>query len=219
VEIAVEKENQGQAAFTRTVLAFYDLLVLQLTCRLVWRCPNERILATYQEHLTGNHLEVGVGTGYFLDRFQFPTDRPRIGLLDLNANSLERTARRIARYQPEIYQANVLAPIKINARRFDSVGMNYVLHCLPGGLPAKGVSFAHLKALLNPGGVLFGATLLQDGLHRSGAAVSLMRLCNAYQTLDNVGDSKDGLVLALRQHLNDVRVEVAGCVALFSGRA
>jgi hypothetical protein len=36
---------RGQAAFTRTGLALYDLLVLRGLCPWVWRCPNKRILA------------------------------------------------------------------------------------------------------------------------------------------------------------------------------
>ena len=54
--------DRGQAAFTRTGLALYDLVVLHGLCRWVWRCPNERILAAYRQHLSSNHLEVGVGT-------------------------------------------------------------------------------------------------------------------------------------------------------------
>jgi hypothetical protein len=219
MEFVIEKENLGQAAFTKTSLAIYDFLVLQLICRFAWRCPNERVLAAYRRHLSANHLETGVGTGYFPDHAQFPSAAPRVALLDLNANCLERTARRIERYQPDVYQANLLAPIALSARRFDSIAMNYVLHCLPGALPEKGRAIGHLAALLNPGGVLFGATLLQGDVPRSLGARMLMHALNARRTLCNAGDTKAGLVSALEQHLTQVQVEIVGCVALFSGRA
>jgi hypothetical protein len=35
----------------------------QLSNSLVWRCPARRILAQYDRHLTGSHLDVGPGTG------------------------------------------------------------------------------------------------------------------------------------------------------------
>ena len=70
---------------------------------------------------------------------------------------LARTARRIARYHPEVYRADVLQPIVLDVRRFDSDALNYVVHCLPASWPHKGAVFAHLKALLNPGGTLVGA--------------------------------------------------------------
>jgi len=75
---ATADADRGQAAFTRTGLALYDLLVLRGLCTWVWRCPNKRILAAYRQHLSNNHLEVGVGTGYFLDHARFSDAAPRV---------------------------------------------------------------------------------------------------------------------------------------------
>ena len=219
METLVKHDNQGHAAFTKNRLAAYDLLVLGVICRLIWRCPNQRVLEAYQKHLTTNHLEVGVGTGYFLDHCTFPTHRPRIALLDLNQNCLDRTARRLARYAPEIYQANLLKPIEIRTQKFDSICLNYVLHCLPGVLPEKGIVFAHLKALLNPRGVVFGATVLRRGVHSNIPANMFMCYLNSQQLFSNELDCLNGLVQALEQHFTEVHVDVVGCVALFSGRA
>jgi SAM-dependent methyltransferase len=211
--------DRGQGAFTPAGLALYDLLVLHGLCRWVWRCPNERVLAAYRQHLSDNHLEVGVGTGYFLDRVRFPVAAPRVALLDLNTHCLARTARRIARYHPEVYRADVLQPIVLDGSRFDSVALNYVVHCLPGSWPRKGAVFGHLKTLLNPGGTLFGATLVQGDAPQSALATGLMRWFNALGTLHNRADTCGRLVEGLEQHFDEVRVEQVGCVALFSGRA
>jgi SAM-dependent methyltransferase len=200
-------------------LALYDLLILRALCPWVWRCPNERILAAYRQHVSDNHLEVGVGTGYFLDHARFSIAAPRLALLDLNSHCLARTARRVARYHPEVYRADVLQPIVLGVHRFDSIALNYVLHCLPAPWPQKGAVFGHLKALLNPGGTLFGATLLQGDVPQSAAAAGLMRWFNARGTLHNRDDTLSLLVAGLEQHLDAVRVEQVGCVALFSGRA
>jgi ubiquinone/menaquinone biosynthesis C-methylase UbiE len=212
-------EDRGQAAFTHGGLALYDLLILRALCPWVWGCPSERIVAAYRQHLSDNHLEVGVGTGYFLDRARFSGGAPRVALLDLNTHCLARTARRIARYQPEIHQADVLQPIVLEGRRFDSIALNYVLHCLPAPWPQKGTVFAHLKALLNPGGTLFGATLVQGDVPQSALAVAVMRWFNRRGTLHNQADTQARLVQGLEQQLDEVQVEQVGCVALFSGRA
>lgn len=214
-----EQANAGQAAFTKTALALYDSMVLGITCHFIWRCPTERILRHYESNLSDNHLEVGVGTGYFLDKSHFPSTTPRLALLDLNPNCLEHTARRLVRYSPEVYQANVLAPIRMNITRFDSIALNYVLHCLPGELPDKGTVFANLKSLLRPGGVLFGSTLLHDGVEHGLLSRGFMRLYNARRLLNNRKDGLSGLRTVLNQHLNEIRIETAGSVALFSGRA
>jgi hypothetical protein len=113
---------------------------------------NDRTLELYQRHLSSNHLEVGVGTGYFLDRSRFPDPDPRLALLDLNPHCLKHTEARLARHAPEVYRASALAPIELGVRRFDSIAINYVLHCMPGVLPEKGIAFANLKPLLSSGG-------------------------------------------------------------------
>lgn len=211
--------NAGQAVYTRPVLAAYDLFVLRFSNRFVWRCPWPRLLAHYDRHVSANHLDVGVGTGFFLDRCRFPAARPRLGLLDMNPNSLTVAGRRLARYHPEILRADVLAPIDIDVPVFSSIALNYLLHCLPGTIRDKGEVFRHLKPLLAPGGVIFGATLLHAGADRSWPARRLMAFYNAKGIFGNAQDDLDGLRTMLIEHLDAVSVGVVGCVALFTGRA
>jgi len=209
----------GQAVYTRPTLAVYDVVVLGVSNRFIWRCPTARIEAHYRRHASANHLDVGVGTGYFLDRCPFPSRSPRIALMDLNPGTLEFAARRIARYAPETYRHNVLEPFRRNVPRFDSVAVNYLLHCLPGAVADKAVVFDHLEPLMNPGATLFGSTILSEGVPRNRAARRLMRLYNARGIFSNAADDLAGLTRALRARFDNVAVEVIGCVALFSGRS
>jgi SAM-dependent methyltransferase len=142
-----------------------------------------------------------------------------VALLDLNENSLDFTARRIARYRPERYQGNVLEPISLNSNKFDSIAVNYLLHCLPGTMETKAVALDHLRQWLNPGGVLFGSTLLTGGVERNRFARRLMEAYNKQGIFSNESDTLEGLEVALRQRFDDVQIEVVGCAALFSGRA
>jgi 2-polyprenyl-3-methyl-5-hydroxy-6-metoxy-1,4-benzoquinol methylase len=209
----------GQAVYTRRTLAIYDFAVLGLSNRFVWKCPTRRLEQHYNRHLTANHLDVGVGTGYFLDRCNFPSSEPRISLIDLNADVLEFASQRIERFHPETYRRNVLEPLLIDAAKFDSVGINYLLHCLPGSIDLKAVAFDHLKPLMHPNAVLFGATLLQHGVPRSWSSKLLMAAYNRKGIFSNRQDDLDGLKRALAQRFRQVTVEVVGCAALFSGRA
>jgi ubiquinone/menaquinone biosynthesis C-methylase UbiE len=144
---------------------------------------------------------------------------PRVALMDLNLNALDFAAQRLARYKPETYIHNVLEPIPFDAMKFDSVGINYLLHCLPGSIESKSVAFDHLKTVMNPGAVIFGATLLQDGVARSWPAKRLMDFYNGKGIFSNEKDGIDGLQHALSQRFRSVSIEIAGCAALFSGRA
>ena len=213
---ATEKPREAvRSAFNARTLKYYDWL-LEFTCNQVWRCPIARTLELYQAYASSNHLEVGVGTGYFLDRIRFPSGKLRLALLDPNPDCLRHTEVRLVRYSPEVYRADALAPIALGARGFDSIAINYVLHCMPGALPEKGIAFANLKALLNPGGVLFGSTVLREGVPCDLRARVFMRLYNARKVFCNLQDSLAGLTSALNRTFRHVQIEVIGCVAQFS---
>lgn len=206
----------GQAIYTPATLALYDFWVLGVSNRLIWRCPTTRILDLYDRIVTANHLDIGVGTGWYLDHCGFPGVRPRIGLMDLNAHSLATASRRIARYQPEIFRADVLRPIEKPAPPFRSIALTYLLHCLPGDMSRKASAFDNLRPLLEPGGVVFGATLMATGVEHGPAARALMALYNRRGIFSNRGDSVAALRAALEQRFTQVRVETVGSAALFS---
>jgi SAM-dependent methyltransferase len=205
----------GQAIYNRVTLAAYDVGVLGLSCRLVWRCPKAEMLAGYNRNVGARHLELGVGTAYFLDRCRFPDARPRVTLVDLNPTVLTVAAARISRYQPQVIRANVLEPLPVPAGGYDSVGMNFLLHCLPGDWPAKGAVFAHAATALRPGGRVFGGTILADGVNTTAPARALMRLYNSRGIFHNARDDLAGLDEELAGRFAEHRLTVRGCVGLF----
>ncbi len=217
-DISLEQVNAGQAIYTKLTLPVYDLLVLGFSNRFVWKCPTQRLLKHYQLNLSANHLDVGVGTGYFLHHARYPSRTPRIALMDLNEHSLDYAANRISRYSPEVYQRNVLEPVSYQGERFDSLGLNYLLHCLPGDIRRKAVLFDHLKPLLNPGAQVFGATLLQGDVPRSPLAQRLMAVYNAKGIFCNEADTLPALRHELERRFKNVSIELVGCAALFSAQ-
>ncbi|HEX6291722.1 MAG TPA: class I SAM-dependent methyltransferase [Herpetosiphonaceae bacterium] len=206
----------GSAIYGRPLLSVYDLIVLWFSNRFAWRCPTPQILDFYNRQVGAQHLDIGVGTGYFLDKCRFPTPNPAITIVDLNANSLRATAERIKRYQPTSIRANVLEPLPVSTS-FDSIGINYVLHCLAGNMESKAVVFDNLKPLLKPGGVVFGTTILGRGVRHNALARTLMRVYNAKGIFGNTEDSQAALEQALGQHFREYQVFVVGCVAFFRG--
>lgn len=210
--------DAGQAVYTPRVLALYDFLVHGVSNHFIWRCPTRQLVKFSNAHITGNHLDLGVGTGLLLDRATLPTDS-RIVLVDLNQNCLDATARRIARYQPTCYRRNVLEPLDLPGERpFDSAGLNYLLHCLPGTIATKAAVFDHVAEYLTPGGVLFGSTLLGDGVRHNAAARALMRRYNRQGIFSNTEDKLTDLECALKTRFDEWGVEVAGCAAMFWAR-
>jgi hypothetical protein len=126
-----------------------------------------------------------------LEPCRFPGPRVRLGLLDLNENSLNTASARLRRYRPEVYWADALRPFLFETAPFRSVSLTYLLHCLPGSMSEKARVFDHLGPLLLPGAVLLGATLLSGGVRRTRAARALMRLYNSKGIFSNEADSLD----------------------------
>ena len=208
----------GAALYSRPFLATYDPLITHFSSRFIWRCPAPLQLAFYNEHVSARHLDVGVGTGYFLDKCRFPSSAPTIGLLDLNPNSLAVAARRIRRYEPLTFQVNVLEPFHIDAPKFDSIGLNYLLHCLPGDMRSKSVVFRNLKPLLNAGGTIFGTTILGMSAQHGWLARRVIPRYNAMKAFTNAQDRLDDLKQALHTEFRIFSLRVVGSVALFVGR-
>ncbi len=128
----------SQRFFNKTSLFFYDLLLYGVISKYAWGCSIRRLDAHYRQYTSSNHLEAGVGTGFLLNRVAFDAAHPRVALMDLSRECLNKTGRVVARYRPEIYVQNLLEPINPKVARFDSIAINYVLHCVPGRLQGKG---------------------------------------------------------------------------------
>lgn len=218
VKPSPEAVAAGHAFYTRRTLAFYDLMILGYFSRVAWRCPAGRLVDHHDRHITANHLDVGVGTGYFLDRSRFPSPDPRVVLMDPNQACLDAAGRRLARYEPERIRASVLDPVDYDGGPFDSVSMTYLLHCLPGTIDQKAIAVEHVVQLTAPGAVVFGATLLSGGVDRTWYARAVMRWNNQRGIFANANDDVEGLHRALEEHLDDVTIEIIGCAALFAGR-
>ena len=207
----------AHAIYTPFMLSFYDRLVHGFSNRFAWRCPTERILGLYRDNLSQRHLEAGVGTGFFIDLAN-PTRFEELTLLDINRHCLARSARRLARYHPVLCETNLLAPIGSELEPADSIGLTYVLHCLPGRMSDKLKAIDHLRPVMNKGAVLFGATILGRGIEPNAPARFLLRLYNSKGVFNNLGDDLTGLTDGLKSRFGEVYVETSGCVALFRAR-
>ncbi len=142
-ELAASRDSlrtpwSGQALHTKAFLSVYDWFALGVSCRFVWQCPTGNVLKLYDEHISRNHLDIGVGTGYFLDRCRFPIEQPRLVLVDINPDSLAMAQKRLKRYHPRVYRGDILEPLCIDTPGFDSIGLSLLLHCLPGTMDTKG---------------------------------------------------------------------------------
>ncbi len=213
----------GQAIYTKPVLMIYDWWVLGFSNSFIWQHPTRHLVDLYQTYTTRNHLDIGVGTGYFLDKCELDKDElafnTRLALMDLNPNSLATAAKRLDRFQPETYQANILEPLTESIAqpipKFSSISANYLLHCLPGSIYDKSMVFNNIASLLQPRGHVFGATLLGKDQPMSGTARKLMEIYNRKGIFCNREDDEQGLQDVLNAYFEKVIINVHGCLAVF----
>ena len=208
----------GQAIYKRFALHLYDRIVFGHNLPVLWRCPKEHLMRLYDQNARERHLDIGVGTGYLIDRCRFPCEAPQITLMDMSPGSLAFASRRLRRYSPETHRTNVLEPWGLAEGGFDSVAMVNLLHCVPGTLPEKAIVFDYANDALAPGGTLFGATVLGlEADHTKRSRKALARF-NRRGVFSNLEDRREDLERSLAERFTTHEVEVQGAMALFAAR-
>lgn len=205
----------GQRGYGPALLAIYDWWVLGFMAQVVLRSPTSLLVDRYRPLFGERHLDIGPGTGYFID-VAAPSGM-ELTLLDPNRQVLAHCAKRLSRFSPTLVEADVLKPLPVRGP-FDSVALSAVLHCLPGPMEAKETAIRNAASALDPGGVLFGATVLGIEEHHSAPARAFLKVANRQGGFDNLNDTRDGLEDILSESFVDVEVAVVGSLALFAAR-
>ena len=207
---------QGQADYSPGFLRLYDLLVLGLFTRVMWRISTADHVRLYREHIRSNHLDVGPGTGYFLDHAELPTTT-NVTIVDPNANVLRHVTRRLRRLDIKAVQADVLKPLPITGP-FDSAALSFVLHCLPGPMERKASAIRNIARVLAPDGVLFGGTILGRSAGHTRLGRAFLSVVNRRGAFDNLDDTLEGLRAILQQSFDEVDLRTEGGAAIFVAR-
>jgi SAM-dependent methyltransferase len=219
---AVKVTEPGAAIYTPLLLKAYDWWVLEISNRWAWECSTQDILLPFfRKHLKRVHLDVGPGTGFYLANSNLG-EQHALTLLDLNENSLNAASERLKAVSPAIgdldsLQQDILKPLRLpEGRKFDSISLFYLLHCLPGELSHKEKAITNLKSHLTASGVLYGATILGDSAEHNSFGKLLMTLYNRKGIFSNRADNLAALERMFKRHFSTVTVRQHGKVALFS---
>jgi len=205
---------KGQRDYSRLLLNAYDPLVLGPIARFVWRCPTTRLLERYRQRIRSHHLDVGPGTGYFLERSGLPDGSP-VTILDPNPNVLRHVSQRLGQLDITAVEADVLKPLPVGGP-FESAALHLVIHCLPGPLTRKAMAVANVAAVLAPDGVLFGASVLGTSGHHTWLARRFLATFNWQGGFDNLDDTEEGLREILAASFEHVELETVGSAVIFA---
>jgi hypothetical protein len=91
---------RGQSDYSPALLRLYDPLELGPIARFVWRSPVNEHISYYPMNIRPNHLDVGPGTGYFLEHAGLPDGSMVLhclpGPMERKALAIENIARVMA---------------------------------------------------------------------------------------------------------------------------
>jgi ubiquinone/menaquinone biosynthesis C-methylase UbiE len=207
---------RGQADYTPALLRAYDRVVIGLVAWPVWRTPEEPLIEGYRRNIRDNHLDVGPGTGWFIERSGLP-DGSSVTLVDPNPNVLRHATKQLSRFEITAVEGDVLKPLPVEGP-FESAALNLVIHCLPGPMSRKALAIQHIAAVLSPTGTLFGATVLGRSGNHNWLARRVLTAFNSRGAFDNLDDSEQGLREILEASFDEVEIQIAGSAAVFSAK-
>ncbi|MGV6989349.1 class I SAM-dependent methyltransferase [Testudinibacter sp. P80/BLE/0925] len=211
--------RDGTKIYTPLSLKLYDWWVLAVSNRYAWRCDTHNVLLPhFSQHIGANHLDIGVGTGFYPKMIRNQIEQ--ISFVDLNQHSLSYARKSIGDTKiQQCVQHDIFNPFPKNMHEtFDSISIFYLLHCLPGTLRDKQTAIRHVVAALKPDGVLYGATILGAGVSHNAFGRKLMQVYNKKGIFSNYHDSLASLQEVLSTFFVDVTIKVEGVVAIFSAK-
>lgn len=194
----------------------YDKFVNEINCEKVWKCSKKHIINNYNSNINYNHLEIGPGTGMFLKKENLNVNLNKLTLVDINNKILKHSTHNLHSEHSDINSLVYdLFSYEIPSNiEFNSVGINYVLHCVPGNLQTK------LDKLIGNLGNnkynLFGASVICDPLHMNPIAEYELMFLNAFGIFNNNNDTYEELNEYLNNKNYNFSLKKKGYVAIFN---
>jgi len=221
-----------------------DALVWGFNSPFLWRITQEDVKSLYKSNISKHHCEIAVGTGLFLSK-DVSNVCKTITLIDLNENSLQSCEKRIQSTYlncgkgvdndntPVISKlvADIMVPPEEDSSlsplkgKFQSVGANFLFHCLHGSnFPDKAIAFRNCASLLDPqDGVFFGSTILgkemlHDKMNAGKTVMQVLHNFNESGVFGNLGDLMEDLECLLEEIFADVEVWRVGYCGMWAAR-
>lgn len=196
--------------FVSNSLKFYDLAVNKINCKYVWRCSENYIFENYKKNIRRKHLEIGPGTGYFLKKIN--NSDIDLTLMDINQPILQFSSNNLKTSFSNVKIRNHNIFEKKIEEKYDSIGINYVLHCVPGKLEDK---IDKLLNNLNKHGILFGATVISDPERLYFLSKLELKALNKFNVFNNSNDYSQNLINYLNYNQIKYDCNLIGNVLIF----
>ena len=199
--------------FVSSSIKIYDFVVNDLNCKYAWRCHKNNIFKNYQNNLKNNHLEIGPGSGYFLNPKFHQKKIDNLFLMDINQPILKASKENLDKYYSNIQTVNHnIFEKSLNSLQIDSIGINYVLHCVPGSLDNK-LEKLYLNLPKNTN--IFGATVISDIDKQTPLSKLELKLLNHKGVFNNKLDFSNNFIDFVERNRLPYSYQIIGNVLIF----
>ncbi|KAK2596152.1 hypothetical protein QQS21_006429 [Conoideocrella luteorostrata] len=208
-------DDKSKELYKTRRLLIYDYWVLGIVSTWAWGCPTAAYpLPQFRANIGKNHLDIGIGTGYYLRKGKIPSTT-KITLMDIEKTALDFALKRCGRPDARGMVADILKPLPTQ-EKYDSISMYYLLHCIPASIEEKCSIFSHIKDNMTPDGVIHGANVVAKGVRKDNKfAAHMRRKVLEAGIFQNLEDKPYDFEHALRQNFHEVEVRVVGTVFVF----
>ncbi|AJI56648.1 methyltransferase small domain protein [Francisella philomiragia] len=203
--------HDGQKVYSKLVLKLYNFVVLFFNNTFLWKCKTSQLLQLYKDNVSHNHLDIGVGSGYYLKNVK---DRlSKVALMDLNPNCLEYVKNVLKDKEVSTYQVDILKDVAEEFyAKYESISCNYLIHCLPDNGNKEKV-FENIAKMLSKDGVAFGSTIIND--YSSKLAIKVANKFNAKGVFDNKNDTYESIEKYIKNNFAEYTIKQIGSVCVY----
>lgn len=204
--------HAGQKIYTRITLRLYNFVVLFFNNTFVWKCKTTELLKLYSDNVSLNHLDIGVGSGYYLNKLH--SKIKKVILMDLNLDCLRYVKNLLKNKDVSIYQVDILENIEEKFfSKFDSISCNYLIHCLPDN-GSKEIVFKNIAKILKSDGVAFGSAIINK--YDSKLAIKIANKFNSKGIFDNENDSYESIEKYISNNFQKYSIKKIGSVCVYT---
>ncbi|CAK40781.1 hypothetical protein AnigIFM60653_007635 [Aspergillus niger] len=222
------KDEPQEQIYTPWRLFIYDIWVLGIVSTLAWGCRiSTYLIPLFRSNVGKKHLDIGAGTGYYLNQARIPSTT-QLTIVDNETHALNVALARCKHPSTQTHGivTDILQPspfpetyLTNNDKKFDSVSMYYLLHCLPVPVASKCKIFTHLKKYMTEDGVVHGANVLGKGVRKDNWFARIIRRgCLNHGVFHNEEDNAYEFERALRENFWEVETWVVGSVFVFRAK-
>jgi ubiquinone/menaquinone biosynthesis C-methylase UbiE len=96
--------------YSKLIFSVYDRFLLNYALPLIWKVKKSDVQLFYQNHISSDHLDIGAGTGYFIQNCEHLPANFKLSVMDINPICLKICEIQLQKFNPILQEQDGLTP-------------------------------------------------------------------------------------------------------------